>query len=139
MSANFLGRGWAFPIQPDATGSLRYAEGQAHVEQSLKILLLTSLGERVMRPDLGCEAPRLVFSPGSVQYLRLLETSVREAVRDWEPRVEIEDVQAEVSPDSENSVVVHIAYKIRGSNVRGNLVFPFYLGFEAVSSESRST
>ena len=136
MSASFLGRGWAFPIQPDGTGSLRFAEGQPHVEQSLKVLLLTSLGERVMRPDLGCHAPRLVFAPGSVQHLRLLETSVREAVRDWEPRVELEDVQAEVSQDSENSVIVHIAYKIRGSNARGNLVFPFYLGIEFVSSES---
>jgi uncharacterized protein len=135
MSANFLGRGWAFPIQPDGTGSLGYAEGQAHVEQSLKLLLLTTLGERVMRPNLGCQAPRLVFSPGSVQHLRLLETSVREAVRDWEPRVEIEDVNSEVSADSENSVIVHIAYKIRGSNVRGNLVFPFYLGIEFVERE----
>ena len=135
MSADFLGRGCAFPIQPDGTGSLRYAEGHAHVEQSLKILLLTTLGERVMRPDLGCRAPRLVFSPGSVQHLRLLETSVREAVRDWEPRVELEDVQTEVSPDSENSVTVHIAYKIRGSNVRGNLVFPFYLGIEFIERE----
>ncbi len=136
-SINFLGRGLAFPIQPNGTGGLSYAEGERHVEQSLKIVLMTALGERVMRPELGCKAPRLVFAPGSVQYLRLLETTVREAVRDWEPRVELEDVQAEAASGSENHVVVNIAYKIRGSNTRGNLVFPFYLGIEFGTGEVR--
>src|SRR5436190_20263574 len=121
MSAQFLGRGLAFPIQPDGVGRLRYAEGQAHVEQSLKLLLLTSLGERVMRPGLGCEAPRLVFTPGSVQYLRLVETSIRDAIAEWEPRVEVGEVVAEALPGTENSVVVNIGYEIRGSNARGNL------------------
>ena len=137
MSASFLGRGFAFPIQPNGTGGLSYVEGEVHVEQSLKILLMTALGERVMRPGLGCKAPNLVFAPGSVQYLRLLETSVREAVRDWEPRVELTDVQAEATVGSENHIVVNIAYKIRGSNARGNLVFPFYLGIEFDAGEGQ--
>ncbi|MEZ6134617.1 MAG: GPW/gp25 family protein [Pirellulaceae bacterium] len=136
MSADFLGRGLAFPIVPDGTGGLAYAEGQAHIEQSLKLLLLTSLGERVMRPGLGSQASSLVFSPGSVLYLRLLETAVYEAVRAWEPRVELEDVQAEALPNEECHVVVNIAYKIRGSNARGNLVFPFYLGIDFGTSGS---
>lgn len=126
--ANFLGRGWRFPIQPDAGGGLGYVDGDANVEQSLKILLLTALGERVMRPTFGCAAPRLVFAPGSVQYLRLLETTIREAVRDWEPRVTLDDVIAEVMPTDETRVNVNIDYRIRGSNTKNNLVFPFYLG-----------
>lgn len=129
MSASgFLGRGWRFPLEPDASGRLGYVEGAANIEQSLRILLLTALGERVMRPTFGCVAPRLVFAPGSVQYLRLLETSVREAVRDWEPRVTLDDVAAEALRDDETHVNVSIAYRIRGSNTKFNLVFPFYLG-----------
>jgi phage baseplate assembly protein W len=89
---------------------------------------MTALGERVMRPTFGCDAVRLVFAPGSVQYLRLLETSVREAVRDWEPRVQLEDVAAETIPGDETRVNVSINYRVRGSNTRNNLVFPFYLG-----------
>jgi phage baseplate assembly protein W len=69
-----------------------------------------------------------VFSPGSVQYLRLLETTVREAVRDWEPRVALVDVVAEALRDDETHVSVNIDYRIRGSNTKFNLVFPFYLG-----------
>jgi phage baseplate assembly protein W len=127
-SADFLGRGWRFPILPDAAGALSYSEGAEHIEHSLKLILMTALGERVMRPDFGCEAPDLVFAPGSVQYLRLLETSVKNAVRDFEARVEIEFVNAELTPGEEHRVTVNIGYKIRGANSRNNLVFPFYLG-----------
>src|SRR6266851_4542013 len=100
----FLGKGWRFPILPDASGSLGYVEGDANVEQSLHILLMTQLGERVMRSDFGTQAPRLVFSPGSVQYLRLLENTVREAVRDWEPRVDLTQVLAEADQVDESKV-----------------------------------
>ncbi len=126
--ANFLGRGWRFPIQPDAGGGLGYVSGEANIEQSLRLLLMTGLGERVMRATFGCDAPRLVFAPGSIQYLRLLETTIREAVRDWEPRVTLEGVYAEANPGDETKVMVSIDYRIRGSNTRSNLVFPFYLG-----------
>ena len=126
--ASFLGSGWRFPIQPDPGGGLGYVEGDANIEQSLRVLLMTALGERVMRPTFGCAAPRLVLAPGSVQYLRLLETSVREAVRDWEPRVTLDDVTAETIPGDETRVNVNIDYRIRSNNTKTNLVFPFYLG-----------
>jgi phage baseplate assembly protein W len=128
MANEFLGNGWRFPILPDEAGGLRYVAGDGNIEQSLRILLLTDVGQRVMRSDFGCKAPRLVFAPGSVQYLRLLETTIREAVRDWEPRVDLEDVRAEVDPNEEARVVVSIAYRVRQTNTRNNLVFPFYLG-----------
>ena len=126
--SDFIGTGWRFPILPDETGGLGYVADDVNVEQSLHILLLTDIGQRVMRPDFGCKAPRLVFAPGSMQYLRLLETTIREAVRDWEPRVELEDVRAEVDPNEETRVIVSIGYRVRQTNTRNNLVFPFYLG-----------
>jgi phage baseplate assembly protein W len=128
MKNKILGKGWRFPILPDETGSLAYVGNDVNVEQSLRILLLTDLRERVMRADFGCQAPSLVFAPGSVQYLGLLETTVREAIRDWEPRVETESVTAEVDPEDETRVTVQIRYVVRQTNTRNNLVFPFYLG-----------
>jgi len=141
MANEFLGRGWRFPILPDATGSLGWVEGQENVEQSLKILLLTAVGERVMRPTFGTEAPLLVFAPGSDPYLRRLEQSIRDAVTNFEPRVDLLEVLAETGvsdpgtvPEpvavgrAEARVNVAISYKVRRSNTRFNLVFPFYLG-----------
>jgi phage baseplate assembly protein W len=130
MASEFVGTGWRFPILPDEAGGLSYSEGNPNVEQSLRILLMTALGERVMRADFGCKAPRLVFYPGGVQYLGLLETTIREAVRDWEQRIELEEVRVETdpNPEDENRVLVAISYLVRQSNTRNNLVFPFYLG-----------
>lgn len=127
MSSEFVGTGWRFPIFPDAAGGLAYSEGDQNVEQSLKILLLTNLCQRVMRPDFGSKAPSLVFAPGSVQYLNLLEDTIREAVRDWEPRIDLEEVRAEPDTEDETRVTVSIAYRVRRTNTRTNLVFPFYL------------
>ena len=55
---------------------------------------------------------------------------MRKAVRDFEPRVELEFVTAEVDPEEQNRVTVRIGYQIRGANSRDNLVFPFYLGVD---------
>ena len=128
MAREFLGTGWRFPILPDASGSLGYASADDNVEQSLEILLMTTLGERVMRPTFGTKADRLVFAPGSVQYRRLLETTVRDAVRDWEPRVTLDDVSADTDATDASRVLVSITYTVRQTNTRQNLVFPFYVG-----------
>ena len=128
MAREFLGTGWRFPIVPDASGRLGYASGDENVEQSLRILLLTAAGDRVMRPTFGSGAERLLFAPGSVRHLRLLETSVRDAVRDWEPRVDLDAVAAEADPGDPARILVSIRYRVRQTNTRQNLVFPFYLG-----------
>lgn len=127
-SISWRGRGWRFPLQPDETGTLGYNEGATNVEQSIRVILLTRLGERVMRPDFGCKAGQMVFAPGSLQNMRLLEISVRDALRDWEPRIDVDDVRVESEPGAENRIKVDIDYRLRGTNTRQNLVFPFYLG-----------
>lgn len=127
MNRRFLGKGWRFPILPDASGRLGYSQAEQNIEHSLRVLLLTSLGERVMRPDFGCRAAQLVFAPGGQRHLRLLETTVQEAVRDWEPRVELLEARAEADPQEPERVDVLISYRVRASHVRGTLVFPFYL------------
>jgi phage baseplate assembly protein W len=124
----FLGKGWRFPILPDASGRLGWVEGDANVEQSMHILLMTRLGERAMRPDFGTETPRLVFSPGSTQYLRLLENSISDAVVNWEPRVDVTSVVAEADATDPFRVTVSISYTVRQTNTTANLVYPFYLG-----------
>ncbi len=128
MANEFVGTGWRFPIQPDATGSLGYCSGDVNVQQSLKVLLLTAIGERVMRYGFGSSARDLVFAPGSTQYLNLLQLTVREAVVNWEPRVDLDDVTAEASANNPSCITVSVDYRVRRTNTKGNLVFPFYLG-----------
>ncbi|MFE7132061.1 GPW/gp25 family protein [Streptomyces sp. NPDC057638] len=124
----FLGTGWRFPILPDEAGRLGYAVGEESIEHCLRALLLTGVGERVMRPDLGTRARDAVFAPGSVQALRDLERSLAEAIRDHEPRVALDEVRAEADPADQTRITVSVVYRIRRSNTKANLVFPFYTG-----------
>ena len=130
---DIIGTGWRFPILPDARGRLGYVAGEDNIKQSLRILLLTSLRERVMRSDFGTSAREQLFSPGSQKGLRLLERSVATSLRDHEPRIEVLNLRAEADPRDETHVNLEIDYQIRASYVRGNLVFPFYVeGFGPV-------
>jgi len=128
VSEPFLGTGWRFPILPDEAGRLSYAVGEQSIEHCLRALLLTATGERVMRPDFGTKAQESVFAPGSVQNLRDLERSVADAVRTFEPRVDVDSVLAEADPADESRITVSVEYRIRRTNTKANLVFPFYLG-----------
>ena len=128
MSEPFLGTGWRFPILPDEAGRLGYASGEQSIEHCLRALLLTATGERVMRPDFGTRAQESVFAPGSVQNLRDLENSIATAVRTYEPRVELDSVRAEADLADESRVTVTVSYRIRRTNTKQNLVFPFYVG-----------
>jgi phage baseplate assembly protein W len=127
MGPDFLGTGWAFPVLPDPAGRLRYAVGEDSIQDCLLVLLQTATGERVMRPDFGTTAPTLVFAPGSPANLRTLEASITEAIQIYEPRVALDSVVAEPTPGEENKVVVSVTYRIRQTNTKANLVFPFYL------------
>jgi phage baseplate assembly protein W len=125
--SDFLGRGVVFPFLPDAGGTVGYVDGDANVEQSVRLLLMTAAGERVMRPDFGTEAPLLVFAPGSETNLRLLETSVSDAIREHEPRVRLESVDVAENEVAPERVDIEVTYTVRRTNTRTSIVFPFYL------------
>ncbi|MCA9674522.1 MAG: GPW/gp25 family protein [Kofleriaceae bacterium] len=127
MASDFLGRSWRFPIAPDTTGALGYVDGDAGVEQALRLILLTRVGERVMRGDLGTRIPELVLAPGSERNLRAVEREVRAAITAFESRVELLEVRAEQDPADDRRVVVAIGYRVVRSNTRDSLVFPYYL------------
>ena len=124
---DIIGTGWRFPILPDARGRLGFVAGQENIEQSLRLLLLTNLRERVMRAGFGTDAREQLFAPGSEKVLRLVERSVGAAIRDHEPRIEVRNLRAEADPRDPTHILVEIAYEVRATYVRGNLVFPFYL------------
>lgn len=128
----FLGKGWRFPLRPDARGALGYTEAGDNIEHSIKVIVLTRLGERVMRPEFGCEVGRMLFAPASVTNLQLIEQSVRAALLDLERRIDVLDVRAEQSPVQDTRIDVAIRYRERRTNTVGNLVFPFYLDREGV-------
>jgi phage baseplate assembly protein W len=132
---DFRGSGWRFPIQPGADGSLGYIGLDDNVAQSVKCMLRTRAGERLMRPEFGTTAPSMVFDADSEQNLFRLEQALSDAVRRWEPRVEVDQVHAERDPAGEGCVTVTVTYRILRTNTVRNLVFPYYLQSGAAVEE----
>lgn len=126
--ADFLGRGWGFPVAKDEPAArFAVAEYEASVEQGIRIVLSTALGERVMRPDFGCAIHELVFATNSAATRGMAQHYVREALLRWEPRIEVLDVTAVAWEGQEEVLSIGIHYRVRLTDNRFNLVYPFYL------------
>ena len=125
---DFLGRGWAFPPAfSKAVHSVALVEDEEDIRQSLFILLHTAKGERVMVPTYGCDLWKYVFRTVTTSLLTELRDFVRDAIEEWEQRIDLLGVQAIANPDQAGRVDIDVAYRVRSTNVAGNLVFPFYL------------
>lgn len=125
-SKAFLGRGWAFPVATDATGAIALAEYEADIEQSVRIILSTEPGERVMRPTFGTGLRGMVFEPINTTTIALAQYRVQQALIQWEPR--IDSVNVTVAFDAPNGRLrIDVSYRIRSTNIFYNLVYPFYV------------
>lgn len=123
----FLGRGWAFPVVAARDGTVAFAAGELSIEQGLNIVLGTSPGERVMRPEFGCGIWELVMEPNTAQLHGRVQTRVRQALTRWEPRIDVLDVQVASPPEQKNVLLIRIDYRVRSNNAAYNLVYPFFL------------
>jgi phage baseplate assembly protein W len=126
MEHDFIGAGWAYPVAVDARGAIALARGTDELEQAIRLILMTYPGERPMRPAFGSRLRDFVFDGATVENAAAIESVVQEALRRWEPRVDVTDV--EVTPDHEDVAMLHIdiRYIVKSTNDARNLVFPFY-------------
>jgi phage baseplate assembly protein W len=125
--ATFVGRGFGWPMGVDHTGSIRLTDSAEDIDLSMRIVLMTAPGERVMRPRFGCEIWDLLFEPVTPNLLGLIAEAVYDALGQWEPRVDVEEVQPVPDENDSALVRVHISYRVRATNDRRNLVYPFYV------------
>lgn len=125
MLADFLGKGWAFPVVLSPQG-IQISPGEKSIQEAIWIILATSPGERVMRPDFGCDIHRLVFSVIDATTVGRAVQEVRLALIRWEPRIDVLDVDTEVRGRGE-VLLINVHYRNRTTNNYFNLVYPFYL------------
>jgi phage baseplate assembly protein W len=123
----FIGRGFDWPMRVDHTGSIKLTDGAPDLDRSIELVLMTAPGERVMRPQFGCRIWELLFEPVTPNLLGLIAEAVRDALAQWEPRIEVEDVQPVPDPRDHSLVRVNVTYRVRATNDRRNLVYPFYV------------
>lgn len=125
--SDFIGRGISFPMRVDDAGSIATNQGVGDVDSSIRMVLTTAPGERLMRPDFGCKIWELLFEPINANTLGLMGEAVREAISRWEPRIELDDVRIDSDNRDNGEVQIHVLYTVRTTNDKRNLVYPFYV------------
>ena len=103
----------------DPGGAIDTVADDEAIRQSLLLLISTRPGERVMRPEYGCDLPRLVFSPNDDTTAGLAIHFVRQAVERWEPRVEVLRVDANRDPEEATRLAIVLDYRVRAT-LRGD-------------------
>ena len=131
MPGSFLGTGWKLPVAVDDRGRIGMVSDDESVRQSIWTILSTAPGERVMRPDFGCGLAELVFAPNTPGTAGQIMSAVREALIQWEPRIDVLEVDAVPDDTQPNLLSIAVSYLVRSTNNQFNLVYPFYIGESA--------
>jgi len=113
---DFLGKGWAFPVQTQA-GKVCFASAEEDIQQALIIIICTAKGQRVMLPEFGCEINELMFAPNNTATLNLAALYVRQSIDRWEPRVQVQTVSVTVAETNRACLLIEVNYIIRDKNV----------------------
>ena len=126
-SKDFLGIGWRFPVSLNERRGVALSRFEKNIEECIWIILGTAKGERVMRPDFGCDIHELVFAPNNAETHGLIITAVTEALVRWEPRIMNINVDVKTDRDNEGQLLISVQYEVRATNNVFNIVYPFYL------------
>ena len=128
IDKRFLGTGWAFPPAFDArTLQAVMVSEEQDVEESLRILLSTKPGERVMHPNYGCGLQRMVFENVDQSTLTEIRSLVEKAVLFFEVRITLNRIDFDTDELYDGVLRIRLDYTIRTTNTRHNMVYPLYL------------
>jgi Bacteriophage baseplate protein W len=122
-----MGTGWAFP--PEFSPNNRQVKMVSHevdIKESLRILLSTSPGERVMQPTFGCGLRPRVFDRINQGTISLISDIIRRAILFFEPRITLDTIRVDTDKQYDGVVNIFLEYTIRSTNHRSNMVYPFY-------------
>jgi phage baseplate assembly protein W len=112
-AAALFGRGISFPPRVGPDGRVAWSEGEQNVRESIRVILLTNLKERVRLPDFGGGLQTFLFEPNNPSTHNLMEDRIQKILRQWEPRISIDSVTVQPDPDDpQSSAIATIRYKL---------------------------
>lgn len=123
----FLGKGWSFPPEfKKTTKAVVMIANEEDIKSSLEILLSTKIGERIMQPKYGCNMDELLFNTLDLTLKTVVSELIKTAILYHEPRIDLEKIDITQGDDLKGELLVILDYKIRATNSRINMVYPFY-------------
>ena len=120
-AGKIFGRGIAFPPRIGPDGRLSWSSGGQNVRESIQIILMTRLQERLMLPEFGGGLQTFLFEPNIVVTHRLIQEHAIRALARWEPRIEVEAISVEADPQDLQAAVLSIDYRLIANGLRNNL------------------
>lgn len=124
---SFLGTGWGFPPEFVRTQkAVKMISAEEDIKSSLHILLTTRLGERIMLPNYGCNLDELMFEGLNRTLITYVIELIKTAILYHEPRIDVIKIDISETNPLEGKLIIEIDYRIRATNSRNNIVFPFY-------------
>jgi uncharacterized protein len=134
---SFLGTGWSFPPTFSRyTYSVEMVRDERDIRESLWILFSTALGERIMLPNYGSDLWGMVFQSVTTTFKTKLAETIRDAILYWEARISVDGISVQPDATTDGLVLITVNYTIRKTNVRSNLVYPFYLQEATIPMEA---
>lgn len=97
------------------------------IKKSLEILLSTTIGERFLQPQYGCNLEAYVFEPMNATTETLIKLTVKNAILFFEPRLQLISVKLDTTFITDGRADILVEYIIISTNSRFNFVYPFYL------------
>ena len=124
---DIIGSGLAFPLQVDRRGGIALARDEQDIDPAIQLILGTAPGERPRRPEFGCGVHDFVFDSIDSNTVGQMEEAIRIALERWEPRIEVQTVNFDLSQAGAGLLTIDIGYLVRATNTERNLVHPFYV------------
>ncbi|MBD2137764.1 GPW/gp25 family protein [Anabaena sp. FACHB-1237] len=125
QSTDYIGKGISFPLRVNVQSNINLSSNTYNIEESMRMILGTKLGERVYRPDFGSRLDELVFAPMNSQTLLLIRLYVTEALERWEPRIILNGVYTDVV--GHGKLKINIKYTPKNTQEPKSFVYPFYI------------
>jgi phage baseplate assembly protein W len=123
----YLGIGWSFPVSFDKKEGVSMLYGDDDIKESLTILLSTIPGERIFRPEYGCNIRQWTFSRINLSEQTRIINTIGMAILEGEPRIIPESVDVKIKDEHEGILWISIDYQVSRTNSRSNMVYPFYI------------
>ncbi len=127
MERSIFGQGLSFPVRVGADGRLARSADEDNVRESIRLILLTEPGQRLLREEFGCGLRRFLFEPNTATTRQLIQERVTQALGRWEPRIALEDVAVEAVPDDPRRVAITILFRLVATQALGRVALSLQL------------
>ncbi len=127
-SGKLFGRSIAFPPRIGSDGRMAWSEGVENIRESIQIILQTDMGERLMLRSFGAGLGRFLFAPNTTANRRLIQERIETILRQWEPRIQVQDVRVDLDPQDPQQVIITLEYTLVSTGAGEQLVLTINLG-----------